>query len=83
MSEDQVRSGGGGQATPKNLPDAPVPWERSDAVPMRPAEDGDRATAHDTDEPLPAETGKDPGEAGDESLSTGPLEALGRLKPGL
>lgn len=41
MTNDQVRTGGGGQATPKHLPDAPVPWERSDAVPMRPAEEGD------------------------------------------
>jgi hypothetical protein len=30
---------------PKHLPDAPVPWERSDAVPMRPAEDGEPAPA--------------------------------------
>ena len=40
MSNDQVRTGGGGQATPKDLPDAPVPWQRSDAKSMRPAEDG-------------------------------------------
>jgi hypothetical protein len=35
---DQVRTGGGGQATPDDLPDAPVPWQRSDARPMEPAE---------------------------------------------
>lgn len=49
MANDQVRTGGGGQATPKHLPDAPVPWQRSDAVPMRPAEEGDEA-AHETHE---------------------------------
>jgi hypothetical protein len=83
MSEDQVRSGGGGQATPKDLPDAPVPWERSDAVPMRPAEEGNRATAQDTDEQMPADAGEDLDEAGDEPFRSGPLEVLGRLKPGL
>lgn len=44
---NQVRTGGGGQATPDDLPDAPVPWERSDARSMTPAEHGEHATPGD------------------------------------
>jgi hypothetical protein len=50
---NQVRTGGGGQATPDDLPDAPVPWERSDATPMTPAEHSWHGRSNDERGPRP------------------------------
>jgi hypothetical protein len=50
---NQVRTGGGGQATPDDLPDAPVPWERSDARSMIPAEHSDHERPNGQRRPSP------------------------------
>ena len=47
---------------PKHLPDAPVPWQRSDARPMRPAEEADKRDEREH-EPEEALTAPDAGPA--------------------
>ena len=47
MSDPVTRTDAAEELLPADEPpDAPVPWQRSDAESMRPAEDGEGDTAH-------------------------------------
>ena len=67
----QRQSRGGTELDPKHLPDAPVPWERSDARSMRPAEEGGQQVIEEGDPAQPAEGGEvvdDEGHAPEQQL---------------
>ena len=51
MTEPHV-SRGRRKLDPKHLPDAPVPWQRSDARPMRPAEEADKWDERESEKAL-------------------------------